>query len=369
MQAEAMTVIVRQEVSTAPSEHSIWTSVRDETTFRQAAVDLALTTGECPWDADIGLPPLPEAPHINDYIHVPQPQPERQENYILSEEIEHRLANDFALIAASREAVFSVTAACIEERADASGHLAGLKLWLAANEGVSEELKDSLTDIWACLSDYTSEADTLDKLFTKIVRLNRLRIYQRIRKAVGHPPIFREKGRTRTNPDDKLFRAFSRMLKSHTKGSSQRLTKRGHEFVRRGLALNVKLLDLLERLSVEEIEHSSDNVLRQLEDISRECFNVTTEGGKLSFKHLLVESGLDARIWLKSKYVGEVDKIGVYWRIARSLFRIHGHISRGRPQTLPSVTLEIEGVRPYVSVTKEPSIQGLQWSGCERTIV
>ncbi|KAJ4353928.1 uncharacterized protein N0V89_005659 [Didymosphaeria variabile] len=358
MKADSVPVSIRQQVSTAPSERSIWTSVQDETTFRQAAVDLALTTSECPWDADIGLPPLPGAPHIGDYIDVPQPQPEREDKYILSEQIEHRLANDFALIAASREAVFSVTAACVEEHADTGGHLKGLKLWLAANEGVSEELKDSLTDIWDCLSHSTSEAETLGKVFAKIVYLNRLRIYQRVRKAVGHPPIFREKGRTRTNPDDKLSRAFSRMLKSHTKGSSQRLTAQGHELVRRGIALNVNLLALLESLSVDEIEHGSDDVLGQLEGISKECFNVTTDGGRVSFKHLLVESGLDARIWLKSKYVGEVDKIGVYWRITMSLFKIHGHISRGRPQALPPLKLEIEGVRPYVSVIKEPSIQG-----------
>lgn len=353
--AESTPESFRREITTAPSERSIWTSHLDETTFRKAAVDLALTTSECPWDADIGLPPLPGAPCIDDYVEPPHPEPAE---YILSEQIEHRLANDLALIAASKEAVFSVTAACIGERADTDGHLIGLKLWLAANEGVSEELKGNLTEIWDSLSGSTSEAETVENVFTKIVRLNRLRIYQRVRKAVGHPPIFREKGRTRTNPDDKLWKAFTRMLKSHTKGSVQRLTEQGHELVRRGLALNIKLLAVLESLSVDEIEHGSDDALQQLANISKDCFNLTTDGGRVSFKVLLVECGLDARLWLRSKYIGEVDKIGAYSRMALSLLKIHRHISRRRPQNLPPITLEIEGVRPYVSVTKEPSIQG-----------
>jgi hypothetical protein len=355
--AESVPPLVRQEIRTAPSEQSVWTLVPDETTFRQAAVDLALATGECPWEADVGLLPLPGAPHIDDYVDFPQPRLEDQKEYILSEQIEHRLANDFALLAASKEAVFSVTAACIEEHTDPNGHLTGLKLWLAANEGVSEELKGSLAEIWDCLSDSISEADTVGKVFSRIVHLNRLRIYQRVRKAVGHPPIFREKGRTRTNPDDKLSRAFTRMPKSRPT-EKWKPPEQCHELVRRGLVLNTNLLTLLESLSVDEIEHGSDDVVRQLEKISKECFNVTTDIGRVPFKHLLTECGLDAHLWLKNKYVGEVDKIGAYWRMAMSMFKIHRHISSGRPRDLPSIDLEIEGVRPYVSVTNKPSIQG-----------
>ncbi|KAL5379558.1 hypothetical protein PMIN06_009321 [Paraphaeosphaeria minitans] len=357
MTGDSAPAIVRQEIRTAPAESSIWTSVQDETTFRQAAVDLALATGECPWDAHVGLPPLLGAPQIDDYVHLSLPQSESGENYILSEQIETRLANDFALLAASKEAVFSVTAACIEERADANGHLVGLKLWLAANEGVSKELKGSLAEIWNCLSAFTSEGETVREVFTKIVHLNRLRIYQRVRKAVGHPPIFREKGRTRTNPDDKLARAFTRMPTSRPQ-DKWKPPAQCNELVDRGLALNEKLLALLESLSIDEIEQGHNDVVRQLERISRDCFNVTTDGGRVPFKQLLIECKLDARLWLKNKYIGEVDKIGAYWRMAMSLCRIHHHISRGRPRDFAPIKLEIEGVQPYVSMTNEPSIQG-----------
>lgn len=349
--------LVRQKIKTAPSDRSIWTSVQDETTFRQAAVDLALATGECPWDADVGLSPLPGVAHIDDYVDLPPPQSESQENYILPEQFEHRLANDFALLAASKEAVFSVTAACIEEQVDTSGHLTGLKLWMAANEGVSEELKGNLAEVWDCLSPSTSEAETVSNVFAKIVHLNRLRIYQRARKAVGHPPIFREKGRTRTNPDNKLARAFTRMPKSRPT-EKWKPPEQCHELVSRGLVLNTKLLALLESLSVNEIEKGSGDVVRRLESISKECFNVTTDNGRVPFKHLLVECELDAQLWLKNKYVGEVDKMGAYWRMAISMTRIYSLISRRRPQDLPSIKLDIEGVQPYVYVTNEPSIQG-----------
>ncbi|OAG05592.1 uncharacterized protein CC84DRAFT_1205359 [Paraphaeosphaeria sporulosa] len=357
MKGDSAPALVRQEIRTAPTERSIWTSVQDETTFRQAAVDLALATGECPWDAHTGLPPSPGAPRIDDYVQLSPPRSESRDQYILSEHIENRLANDLALLAASKEAVFSVTAACIEERADANGHLTGLKLWLAANEGVSEELKGSLAEIWHCQSASTSEGETVSNVFAKIVHLNRLRIYQRVRKAVGHPPIFREKGRTRTNPDDKLARAFMRMPKSRPQ-DKWKPPALCNELVRRGLSLNVKLLALLESLTVDEIEQGSDHVVRQLETIARDCFNVTTDNGRVPFKHLLGECELDAGLWLRNKYIGEVEKTGAYWRMAMSICRIHRQISGARPKDLPPVKLEIEGVQPYVSVINEPSIQG-----------
>lgn len=357
MHEEPEPALVRQEIATAPSETSIWTSVQDEITFRQAAVDLALATGECPWDAHVGLPPLAGAPGIDDYLDLAPAQSESGESYILSEQLEHRLANDFALLAASKEAVFSVTAACIQEHADPDGTLAGLKLLLAANEGVSEELRSSLAEIWNCLSASTSEDEIVKDVFAKIVHLNRLRIYQRVRKAVGHPPIFREKGRTRTNPDDKLARAFTRMPRSRP-SDKWKPPAICHELVKQGLALNTKLLELLANLNVDEIEEGSSNVVGQLETIVKACFNATTDNGRIPFKRLLAECELDARLWLKNKYIGEVDKIGAYWRIANSLRSIYRHISRGRPQNLPPINLEIEGVQPYISVVNEPSIQG-----------
>ena len=60
-------------------------------------------------------------------------------------EVEARLATDFAFLAANAEGVGSVAAACIEE--DAQNNI--LKLRLAANEGVREDVRHGLLDIWA----------------------------------------------------------------------------------------------------------------------------------------------------------------------------------------------------------------------------
>ncbi|ETN41146.1 uncharacterized protein HMPREF1541_03081 [Cyphellophora europaea CBS 101466] len=350
----------RHEIRTAALAHSIWQPPLDEVTFRQTAVELALASNECPVDADIGL----NTPHDDTCLFpgpTPTPkQPRDHSRYLLSLHIEHRLANDFALISATQEAVFSVTAACIEEQPhpSASQHLGVLTLRLAANEGISDSLKASLLEIWSTLSsqDQSTSIQRADLIFDKIIYLNRTRILQRARKAVGHPPIFREKGRLRTNKDDKLLRAFARMRKENLTPDI------GEAFVERATALNAQLLALLETMSVDDAEHAAPEVLTKLGAVSKACFNVTTSCGegqkRLPFKHLLAAAGLDQKTWLKNKHVVEIDKIGAYWRIAQSLVHIFRKITKGRPASLPSLELRIEGVQPYKSIVQGPSIQG-----------
>ena len=342
---------IHRQVSTAALDSTIW-SPTNEATFRQSAVDLALATSECPWDADVGLPPLHDSPQLVDLTVVSAPGTSSTSQYRLSEEVEHRLANDFAFIAATQEAVFSVTAACVEENADLDGNLTALTLRLAANEGIGTDLKHELLQLWKLLT--TSQSDlqtTIQAVFEHVVSLNRSRILQRVRKAVGHPPIFREKGRTRTNPDDRLLRALNRMQKT-------KLTEVGQRLVERGMEANLALLRLLVDITPEETENPTPVILHRLRQISKQCFDVTTDGGRLPFKHILVESGLDAELWLKSKYIGEVDKVGAYWRIAKSLVNISERLHKQRPSHLKPLELRIEGIQPYVSVVREPSIQG-----------
>jgi hypothetical protein len=350
-----MTEPIRREIRTCTPSTSIWQNPLTEEAFRRNAVDLALATGECPVDPDIGV-----EPSSVQFLYGSIPQRSRDTTlsppqYVLTAETEHRLANDFALIAATQEAVFSVTAAAIEEHVCKDGNLEGITLRLAANEGISEPLRDSLQEIWRSIT--TSEARpivTANGVFNKIIHLNRTRILQRVRKAVGHPPIFREKGRTRTNPDDKLLRAFKRMQK-------EKLTSVGRAFVERATDLNTELLLLLETVSVDEAEAASAEVITRLGDISKKCFDVTTtcdENHRLPFKLLLKVAGLDQRTWLRNKHVAEIDKIGTYWRIAQSLVLIHQQISANRQSKLTPVRLSVAGVQPYTSVTQGPSIQG-----------
>ncbi|KPI42935.1 uncharacterized protein AB675_2074 [Cyphellophora attinorum] len=340
-------------LNTACPEESIWSPL-GENTFRQVAVELALATGECPWDADIGLIPLngkQQADLLPESV-LPLNQKLYRSLYKLPYTIEARLASDCAFIAANQEAVFSVTAVCIEQSLDSDGHLTGLTLRFAANEGINDELKGSMQSILQALSCSAITRDqAVDVVFAQIVSLNRSRVLQRVRKAVGHPPIFREKGRTRTNPDDRLLRAFQRMQKS-------KLTSAGHRLIERGLEVNASLLAFLKDITIEDTQHGTDDVLHRLQDISRNCYEVTTDKGRTPFKELLVESGLNAHLWLKSKYVGEVDKIGAYWRIANSLVEIFQWLHSQREPGLGPLSLAMEVVQPYVSVTREPSIQG-----------
>lgn len=69
--------------------------------------------------------------------------PSPTQKRILSFETEERLANDFAFVSAAREGVGSVTAVCIEEKQEPLG----LIIRLAANDGVRQEVKDSICAI------------------------------------------------------------------------------------------------------------------------------------------------------------------------------------------------------------------------------
>lgn len=349
--------VVRREIRTTSPSRSIWQTPLTEEAFRHTAVDLALATNECPVDADVGLGPVSGGLGVDVSSVTPLNEVSHKSQYRLPLEIEHRLANDVAFIAATQEAVFSVTAVCVEELSSPSGSLEALTLRLAANEGISEALKNRLLEIWDLLTAHPHEPSQLlaSRIFEKIIHLNRTRILQRARKAVGHPPIFREKGRIRTNPDDKLLRAFARMRK-------ETLTPIGQGFIERATALNSQLLHLLDTVSVDDAEAASPEVLAQLSAISQQCFDVATSGGngtRLPFKHLLAAAGLDQRTWLKNKHVVEIDKIGAYWRIARSLVSIHRHITTTlNPNMQPPFRLRVEGIQPYTSTTLSPSIQG-----------
>lgn len=351
LKEKAAAVAIRREIRTASLASSIWQPPLDEPAFRQTVVDLALTTSEVPWEADVGLPPAAGAPQLVEIAASPTADEQTSEHYHLSHEDEHRLANDFALIAATKEAVFSVTAACVQEQNDSHGNLVGLKLVLAANEGVSKELQNDLQQIWNCLADRSAGRRSLaERIFKKIIHLNRVRLLQRVRKAVGHPPIFREKGRTRTNPDDRLQRALLRMQK-------QKLSEVGHRFIQQGLQVNDSLLSFLDDVPIKQAESGCEAVLAKIGNLVKECFQLTTDGGRIPFKHMLSECGLDARFWLKSKYIGEVDKIGSYWRIAMSLVQIY----RKLEATLSSdtgISLSVQKIQPYTSVVQEISIQG-----------
>lgn len=350
-------LVVRRDICTTSPSRSIWQSLLTEEGFRHTAVDLALATNECPIDADIGLGPLPGALGVDVSSVKPLNEVSHKPQYRLPLKVEHRLANDVAFIAATQEAVFSVTAVCVEEHSSPSGTLEALTLRLAANEGISEALKNTLLEIWEILTAHPYEPSHLlaSRIFEHIVHLNRTRILQRARKAVGHPPIFREKGRIRTNPDDKLLRAFARMRR-------EKLTPIGHGFVERATSLNSQLLHFLETVSVDDAEAASPEVLTHLTAISQQCFDVATscgDGTRLPFKHLLAAAGLDQRTWLKNKHVVEIDKIGAYWRIARSLVHIHRHITNTlNSNAQPPLRLRVEVIQPYTSTTLSPSIQG-----------
>lgn len=67
--------------------------------------------------------------------------------YLLPLEIEIRLCNDLSFLSANEAGVNSVAAACIEEGRNGDG----LTLLLAANAGVSPQVRKGLLEIWEAI--------------------------------------------------------------------------------------------------------------------------------------------------------------------------------------------------------------------------
>lgn len=131
---------------TATFEQSVW-RVNREDDFRRDVVSLARASNNVAWTTDaITRTTRPIASQTT----VPRWESTYQGQYRLPLAVERRLSADFASIAAVQDGVHGVTAACTEEHiADGTnGTDTTLTLRLAANGGISDDVRDALEDIW-----------------------------------------------------------------------------------------------------------------------------------------------------------------------------------------------------------------------------
>ncbi|ETN44217.1 uncharacterized protein HMPREF1541_10768 [Cyphellophora europaea CBS 101466] len=272
--------------------------------------------------------------------------------------IEKRLSNDLAYIAAAQEGVHSVTAACIEENngGDDIGTEMTLTLRLAANGGIPETVRSALEEIWRTAQTGAGPGGrskaVRDSIFAKIVCLNGARILQRIRNALGYPPGFIS-GRPGflTASTDRLKRCIQSIRQW------RHLTAFGRSFAAELEELEQKFCAICANWTPEDVALSPDDaVVKRLEVVSKQAFQLTTtgqNGGGILFSEVLEQAGLDVRFWLENKSLVEVDKIGAYRRVAKTLVQVYREILN--TLAMSNVELKITTLAPYRPVRSKIS--------------
>ena len=131
--------IERRPVRTASAKQSIWSGLSEDT-FRRNVVKLGKACNGVGWQTDIVAgstePIVPRG-------IVPLRGESDAAEYRLPREVEARLSNAIAVIAATQEGVHSVAAACVEE--STAGDV--LTLRLAANAGIPDGIRAALEEI------------------------------------------------------------------------------------------------------------------------------------------------------------------------------------------------------------------------------
>lgn len=203
-------------------------------------------------------------------------------------------------------------------------------------------------------AEYICQAGTSSKriqnsVFAKIVRLNGTRMLQRIRNALGYSPGFLP-----PKPIEAVAGTNRLKLAIQLMRQRGRLTAFGRSFVADLTRLEGEFRALSDKWAPGDAPQSQYD--ERLQAVSEQAFLLTTTGpggGGVLFSEVLQQAGLDVRLCLENKHVAEVEKIGAYRRVAKSLVRTYREISNASATV--KVELEIVTLLPYTPVQSEIS--------------
>jgi hypothetical protein len=133
----------KQLVQTASPAHSIWRYV-GQNEFRRKVVELAKASKEVPRDPKV----YTKADWVPSGVRV------GKNRHVLPFGVEQQLADDLAFIAAAEEGVNAVSAVGLEEAAERNG----IVVRLTANEGVRENVQETLETIFVLLKQCASSS-------------------------------------------------------------------------------------------------------------------------------------------------------------------------------------------------------------------
>lgn len=191
-----------------------------------------------------------------------------------------------------------------------------------------------------------------ESLFTKIVQLNTIRMLQRIRNALGYSPGFLRTSAATIDPTHLLRDDIGQMRRQPL------LTSFGQAFAAQlgSLETDFRTINATWNLTDATTEPPQALVAR-LAATSKEAFRLTTsgeDGAGTLFNDVLQQAGLNVRLWREKKSIAEVEKLGSYWRISKSLVHIYREIQKSCSQT--SIELDIVALTPYKPVKSTISL-------------
>ncbi|MCJ1464795.1 hypothetical protein MMC07_003408 [Pseudocyphellaria aurata] len=321
-------------VNTSSIRKSIWRDI-DRDRFRRNIVALQRASNQVPCDPKV---------HTRNEWRNPRISHD-DPSYTLPFEVEQRLADDFAYIAAAEEGVKAVSAVALEESLDP----AGLTMRLAANESVPERVPHIFKKIFNLLGRCARRKMLLkpcaEKIFEHVVDLSQKRLFGRLQSRQWIRP--RHLSRTQSKPLHQELRKASRELfkgplSTHTDFSS--LMKKLD-----GLCESYELVD-------KEWENTEQG-FQMLKEIVRKSYDFCTSGDTCSTLEETIHSlGLNPSPICADKRIHQVQKIGRYWELSVHLTKC----SKKYDKVFKDLNLQI--LQPYQRIESAVSSTGLRVS-------
>ena len=321
----------RQDPRTAKPGNSIWRDTLEDE-FRQHLVNLEERTNAVPVEPQV--------------FSVAAWQSERGKifkNHVLPLEMEHRLADDFAFLAAVEEGAQSVAAACVEEQPNGEG----MTIRFAAMDAIHSKHQNALRGISRVLMDIAKstnvkggEHDSRPDLKGRILRLHRHRIIARLRSVKWPKPRYLSESHKKP-----LWKDFSNLIHR-----AQFLYTKREGRAKFAIQIRLQKLALLYE-GFEELESDAALDIKYLSQIVEESYYLCTSDGMKAYVHKLESVRATAQVASAVKCVRQIEKIATYWRIPISLSRASEKYS-----SLFS-SIDLQYLVPYVSIPTSTSYE------------
>jgi hypothetical protein len=311
----------RLKSRTADSEHSIWRDI-PEHTFRQHLVELEKRTNAVPLE-----PQIFSLEQRNGATGA----------YTLPLHIEQQVADDLAFLAAIEEGAQSVAAVCIEEQSQP----ARLTIRFASLDlSLSDEVKTALQDVVdSLISPLSKDSDSTlcHLLFERIVSLHYRRLLARLRSSKWEKPKYLS--RQHKKP---LWQDFANLIHR-----VQFLYTKKEAAARRSVETHLQAMASL-YAGFEATEPGSTDEAFALQNLVKSSYQLCKAGDVVAFAQRLqasVNATPTPKVASAIKCLRQIEKIGAYWRITRSLIE-----TRLKYPSLFQVRVELAFLTPYESV-------------------
>ncbi|KAI5202617.1 hypothetical protein E4T39_04704 [Aureobasidium subglaciale] len=309
----------RLRIQTARPEHSIWHNLAEDT-FRQHLVDLEKCTNAVPIEPQTF--PIVSDKSANDYT--------------LPLDVEQKLADGLAFLAAIEEGAQSVAAVCLEEHYQAT-HLT--LRFAALDLSLNNEVKIALRGVIStlCTASILGSGETTEKLFAQIVSLHFRRLLARLRSRKWNKPKYLAKQHKKP-----LWQDFANLLHR-----VQFVYTKKETALKKTVEAQVQQLAAVYE-GFEAIEPGSQDEETFLQKLIKASYQFCTSTEIRDFAHRLensVSTSPTPKVASAKKCLRQLEKIAAYWRVAISLTATSLEYS-----SLFQTDVELAFLTPYESI-------------------